>query len=120
MPAVRDMVGRRILVVEDEFLLAYALVDMLEDRGAEVLGPTMSVDQALGLIEGTTRLDGALLDINLHGEISFAVADALAERGIPFTFATGYDESVIPARFADVPCHQKPLDPHRVLADLIR
>jgi CheY-like chemotaxis protein len=114
------MAGRRILVVEDEFLLACALADLLEDRGAEVIGPTTSVEQALGLIEDAERLDGALLDINLHGEISFAVADVLSSRGVPFAFTTGYDGSVIPHRFAQVPCHQKPFDAKRVVNDLLR
>ena len=118
MSAVQTIAGRRILVVEDEFLLASALADMLENRGAEVIGPTTSV-QAIELIERTDRLDGALLDVNLRGEISFAVADALAGRGVPFAFTTGYDASEIPPRFAHVPCHQKPFDARRVVKELV-
>lgn len=85
-----------------------------------MLGPTTSVEQALGLIEQTDRLDGALLDINLRGEISYDVADALTSRHIPFAFTTGYDGSEIPSRFASVPCHQKPFDAQHVVADLLR
>jgi CheY-like chemotaxis protein len=84
--------GRRILCLEDEPIVAMTLEDMLIDLGAEVVGPVGSIPEALALAEGES-LDAALLDINIRGERSYAVAEALKARGIPMVFATGYGES---------------------------
>ncbi|MBC7985691.1 MAG: response regulator [Sphingomonadaceae bacterium] len=86
--------GKRILVVEDEPLIAMMVEDMLHDFGAIVIGPAASVAEALALIEEAV-LDAALLDVNLRGERSDAVADALEARGVPFALATGYGESAV-------------------------
>lgn len=100
--------GRRILVVEDTFLVAMSVEDMLLGFGCEVVGPAPNVPQAMALIEGQ-RIDGALLDVNLNGVMIFPVADALAERSIPFVLATGYDDkNVLEARFHDRPRLRKP------------
>jgi CheY-like chemotaxis protein len=103
--------GLRLLVVEDEFIIAIDLAQTLEDLGAEVVGPAGSVRDALDLVnrEGD-RLDGAVLDVNLRDRQVFPVADALAERGIPFAFATGYDAIVTPERHAAAPRCEKPVD----------
>jgi CheY-like chemotaxis protein len=86
-----NLEGRHILVVEDDYLVAQVLVDLLEDAGAEVIGPIGWIDEAIALIEdGSQKLDGAVLDINLHGKKSYPVADALAARSVGFVFATGY------------------------------
>jgi len=100
-----------ILVVEDEYLVAMDIAESLQELGYEVLGPAGSVDQALGLLnkEGD-RLTGALLDINIRNERVYPVADALAKRGIPFAFATGYDAGTIPDRHAEVPRCEKPVN----------
>ena len=92
------LAGRRLLVVEDEYFLAAELVEALSADGAKVIGPAASVDDALDLLDDTAQLDGAVLDLNLQGEMAFPVADALMERDIPFVFLTGYDQSVIPPR----------------------
>ena len=84
------MVGKRILLVEDEALLAMAFQDMLEDLGTFVLGPCQSVEHALELIKAVDELDGALLDVDLGGERSFEIARALDRRSIPYMFATGF------------------------------
>src|SRR4051794_18564375 len=90
--------GRRLLVVEDEYLIAASLARELEGRGAEVVGPAGSVRDALALVEAEgDRLDGAVLDINLRDERVYPVADALVARGVPFIFLTGYDARVIKA-----------------------
>jgi DNA-binding NtrC family response regulator len=81
--------GLRILVVEDEILVAMALGDFLADSGCTAAGPVSSVKQGMRLIE-QEAIDGAILDINLKGEMVFPLADALAERSIPFVYVTGY------------------------------
>jgi ActR/RegA family two-component response regulator len=102
--------GRRLLVIEDDYLIAAALERALEDRGAEVVGPAGSVEGALRLVEAEgDRLDGAVLDINLRDERVYPVADALAARGVPFVFLTGYDAQVIPDTYAGVPRSEKPV-----------
>ena len=96
------LTGRSILVAEDEYFLATDLNRELRRAGATVGGPVASVERAMALIESAPRIDGAILDINLGGEMAFPVADALRARGVPFVFATGYDQATIPPRFFDV------------------
>jgi CheY-like chemotaxis protein len=110
--------GRRILVVEDEYFLAEDLREELADCGAQVLGPVANIKDATSFIK-TGGVDAAVLDINLQGELIFSTADELRERGIPFAFATGYDRSSVPPRFADVPRLEKPLKA-RQLAELLQ
>ncbi len=102
--------GRVLLVVEDEYLIALELVDALERRGATVVGPVPDVPHALGLLAGTARLDGALLDIRLWDGLVYPVAEALRARAIPFVFVSGFEPEFIPERFRDVPLCTKPLD----------
>ena len=98
-------------MVEDDFAIASDMAQVLEDAGAEVVGPAGTVEDALELVESeAVTLDGAALDINLHGERVYPVADALAARGVPFVFATGYDAHVIPEAYAGVPRLEKPVD----------
>jgi CheY-like chemotaxis protein len=66
------------------------------------------VDAALDLLDDTNDLDGAVVDLNLQGEMAYPVADALRERQIPFVFSTGYDQSAIPPRYGDTPRCEKP------------
>ena len=84
-----ELSGMRILVVEDEPLLAMASADLLADSGCTVAGPALSLKQGMRLIE-QEAVDGAILDVNLRGEMVFPLADALAERSIPFVYVTGY------------------------------
>jgi CheY-like chemotaxis protein len=81
--------GKRILVIEDEFIVSAMAVEMIEALGASLAGSASSLAAALRIAE-TAQADVALLDVNLNGERSDAVADALAARGIPVVFATGY------------------------------
>jgi DNA-binding LytR/AlgR family response regulator len=84
-----DLAGLRILIVEDEFLLAMELETLLQQRGCMVLGPVSSVGQALTVLDGE-QPDVALLDVNLKGERATPVAAALHARGVPFILITGY------------------------------
>lgn len=102
--------GMRLLLVEDEFVLALGLVDVLGDLGAIVLGPVATVEDALALVERVPEMDGAVLDVNLGQEVVYPVADALRARGIPFVFATANARANLPERFEHVAICQKPFE----------
>jgi CheY-like chemotaxis protein len=106
-----DLSGWRILVVEDEYLIAMDLADRLADLGAEVIGPAGSLAEALAIVaaEGS-RIDGAVLDVNLRNERVYPVADALVAHGVRFVFASGYDGGLTPPAYADMPRQVKPVD----------
>jgi CheY-like chemotaxis protein len=90
--AGKSLNGVRILVVEDNFLAAEVVRDLLESSGCAVVGPVGRIADALRLAE-----HGAILDVNLNGERCFPIALALRQRGVPFVFLTGYDdEAIIP------------------------
>jgi DNA-binding response OmpR family regulator len=95
----------RVLVVEDEAMIAMLVEDMVNDFGSEVVGPAASIEQALSLAH-PAELHAAILDINLG--VIFPVAEVLRERGIPVIFATGYDARGPPACFRDCSVLQKP------------
>ena len=100
----------RILVVEDDFLLADTLARLLEDHGVVVVGPVAGLEEAMKLAT-VERLDGAILDIRLgRGSDTFRVAHTLAQRAVPFIFMTAYDDSILPAALAGRPLLRKPLD----------
>jgi DNA-binding response OmpR family regulator len=112
--------GMRVLVVEDEHLVALALADDLEAAGAVVVGPAASVEGALGLV-AESEIEAAVLDIGLQMEMVYPVADALTAKGIPFLFTSGFDAAVLPAQYAAVPTCDKPANPivlMRMLAEL--
>ena len=83
--------GKRILVVEDEALIAVMVEDMLMEMGSEIVGPAATIEEALRLARSET-LDGAVLDVNVRGERIDPVAEMLMARGVPTLFATGYGE----------------------------
>lgn len=99
---------RRVLVVEDEILVAMLVEDMVRDLGHEVVGPAMTLDVALQLAEEAS-VDCAILDVNLgEGTPSTPVAVILAARHIPFLFATGYGAAGANSTFATAPVLEKP------------
>ncbi len=110
--------NRRILVVEDDYLIADAMLRGLEREGAIVLGPAPSVKQALELLD-TAPVNGAVLDVNLGDEKAFPIADVLQARGIPFLFATGYNVGDLPQAYRHVPRCEKPLDVTAVARTLL-
>jgi CheY-like chemotaxis protein len=99
--------GRRILVVEDEPIVALDMSDIVEEFGGVVVGPVGQLAHALALAE-SEELAGALLDVNLGGESSFALADRLFADGVPIIFATGYGANTLPERFVNFPQLTKP------------
>ena len=111
--------GRRVLVAEDEYILAEDVCNELERVGALVLGPVPSVAEALELVAVEPAPEVAILDINLQGEMVYPVADALRTRGIPFIFATGYDAHAIPRAYKNVPRCEKPVEVREVTSKLV-
>jgi CheY-like chemotaxis protein len=106
--------GCKVLVVEDEFLLATSTRQALCEAGAEVLGPVAVEDQALSLI-ATVTPSCALLDVNLGKGARFGIADALRDLKVPFMFVTSYDDVMIPKRFNDIGRIRKPSGFHLVV-----
>ncbi|MEQ5788997.1 response regulator [Erythrobacter sp. NFXS35] len=110
--------GCRVLVVEDEFLLADELRGELEQAGAEVVGPIGHLAGAMALASAQSGIDAAVLDLNLGGDEVFPLADLLTARGVPLIFSTGYDPVSLPVRFADVQACVKPVSLSQVIAAL--
>ena len=99
--------GPRVLLVEDEIIVCWLLEEMIGELGYTVVGPAARISQALSIIE-SVAIDAAVLDLNLDGEPSYAIADALLERGIPFVFSTGYNKDSVREGYRSVPLLQKP------------
>jgi DNA-binding response OmpR family regulator len=101
--------GLRVLIVEDNLFVGIELMQSLSDLGCEPVGPAARIDQAMRLARDEA-LNGALLDVDLHGELTFAVAEELERRGVPVIFATGYDDGdeIFPVRFVRHPRLRKP------------
>jgi DNA-binding response OmpR family regulator len=109
----RVLDGHTVLVVEDEFLVAALLADVLEDAGARVLGPASGLPAALSLVDAG-GFDCAVLDWNLDGTCSDPIARALEQNGKPFVIATGYHQ--VPQEFAAHPLIGKPFDLARLVS----
>ena len=115
--AAGDLTGRRVLVVEDEPLLALDTQASLEAAGCIVVGPVATVARALAVV-ADEPIDAAVLDANLAGSRVDAVADALVARGVPFVFATGYGREALPPRHGEAPVLVKPFAPAHLVAAL--
>jgi len=105
--ATPGLAGRRVLVVEDESMVTMLLQDFLEDLGCEVAGIASRLKEALEKIDALT-FDVAILDVNLNGQQTLPVAQALLERGRAIVFATGYAATSVPPELRAVPILQKP------------
>ncbi len=109
----------RILVVEDDVLIAMELGERLADMGYEVLGPAHTLAEAEALLANGGRPDAALLDANLAGQSSVPLGAVLARRGVPLAFCTGYDKiKNLPPELANVPVLTKPLGDADLIAGL--
>ena len=108
-----DTVPKQILIVEDEFLVAMLLEDLLAELGHRVVACAAQVDAAMEFAE-QTNIDFAILDINLGGVKSFPVAEILRRRRIPFVFASGYGADGLTDQFRNVRTLQKPYDPREL------
>jgi DNA-binding response OmpR family regulator len=115
---VAGLAGRRILLVEDELLVAMMVEDVLHAEGCLIVGPFPRVEPALKAAR-EEPLDAGILDVNLAGERVDPIARALAERNIPFVFTTGYDPAMLPAEHADRPTLAKPFKPAQLIDKLL-
>lgn len=88
--------GKRILLIEDEPLLLMTVQDMMSDFGCQLAGSAMALSSGLQMARDLS-LDLAILDVNLNGELITPAAEVLAQRGVPFLFATGYDAHIVPS-----------------------
>jgi DNA-binding NtrC family response regulator len=112
--------GRRVLIVEDEMLVAMELESLLEEQGCAVVGPAPTVDRALALLD-RERPDAAILDVNLDGQTAVPVAAALNAQGIPFLLATGYGNAqASQPELKDAPRVDKPVSHDRLVRTLAR
>jgi CheY-like chemotaxis protein len=118
MTPPRSLEGKRVLVVEDEALIAMLTCDYLEELGCSITGPFANVEKALAAIEAEA-VDLAVLDINLgNGRTSFPVAKALSERSTPFMFVTGYGIGGASEEFPDARVLAKPFSDAQLAKEL--
>ena len=106
--------GRRVLIVEDESLVAMLLETILEDLGCVPVGPVSTVDEGIEKARDAETLDVALLDVNVAGREVFPVAEILAARGVPVVFSTGYGEAGLPEKWRGARALQKPFSEQAV------
>ncbi len=108
----------RILLVEDEVLIAMYIAEALELQGFEVIGPYPTVARALSALQNPQCCDAAILDAHLRDESATPVATALAANGTPYVVATGYNRSQLPEILASVPILAKPVDVDELVTQL--
>jgi CheY-like chemotaxis protein len=103
----RELSNLKVLVVEDEMMIAMLIEDMLDEFGCTLVGPATNVPRALELI-GKEQVEVAVLDLNLDGTDTYAIADALHQKNVPFVFATGYGTTGLRQEYGNRPVLQKP------------
>jgi len=119
----RTLEGVNVLIVEDDFIVAYDMQTLLEEQGATVLGPSASLEEARNTIAANMgSIDVAVLDVNLGGQFVFPIAAQLRREGIPLMFATAYadDERLFPEELKDAPRLAKPVLPNALIGHLKR
>ncbi|MGL4967782.1 MAG: response regulator [Inquilinus sp.] len=109
--------GRRVLVVEDEALIAFEIEDTLERLGCVVVGPLAALDDAV-LAARTEALDAAILDVTIRGGLVFPVAEELLSRKIPFAFASGYGDWALPESMQNMARLTKPFGTEELEAQI--
>jgi CheY-like chemotaxis protein len=111
--------GKRALVVEDEAMVTMMLGDMLNEMGCTVAGTAAKLEEALAMAR-SLAMDFAILDLNLDGQLTYPVADALAERGVPVIFSTGYSANALPKRYGAIPSLRKPFQTRELERAVVR
>ena len=109
------LIRRRILIVEDDWVVAEETARTLSRLGAVVVGPAATLAEAMALVSSSKTLHGAILDINLRGERVYPLVDVLKGKGVFQVFLTGYDGEAIPVPYRTVPRLQKPVAPSRLV-----
>lgn len=112
-----DFQGRRVLIAEDDYFVATELANEFRAANAQVLGPCASLAEATRLAQSSQM---AVLDVDLKGQMVFPLADQMMRDGVPFVFYTGYDQPLLPSRFADIVCINKPTAPLATVRILAR
>ena len=113
-----DLAGLRILVVEDDMLIAIHVEESLRELGCVVVGPIGKLDDAMRLAK-SADFDAAILDVNVRGGHVYPVAERLRARGIPFALASGYGDWALPAEFRDQPRLTKPFTTRELEAQVV-
>ncbi|HEX6143671.1 MAG TPA: hypothetical protein VFZ01_13200 [Geminicoccaceae bacterium] len=108
----------RILIAEDMIIEALAVEEAVREIGAAPVGPVARADEVVEVTR-RERVDAAVLDVNLGGDLVFGAADELVRRGVPVLFVTGYDRSRFPDRFRQAPWLSKPYVPEKLEAMLL-
>ncbi|KKB76480.1 hypothetical protein VW35_16915 [Devosia soli] len=111
--------GRRIMVVEDDYLVVTDLIERLQAMGADVIGPVPNLEKAFERLDRLPDIAGAVLDLNVAGQMVFPLADELRRRSVPFIFSTGYDDDSIPAQYAQVLRFAKPASERQIASALL-
>jgi DNA-binding response OmpR family regulator len=114
-----DLTGRAIFLAEDEHIVAKSLARLLRSWGATIIGPAATLDAGLILARSTARIDAAIVDINLRGEMAFPLADTLLARQALLIFTTGYDSMTIPVPYRSARILQKPYTPDEITTVLL-
>jgi len=115
----RDLHGKRILIVEDEYLIARQVRRAIEASGGTVAGVVGTVADALRIVDADPAIDAAVLDVNLGGERITPVAQRLADTGVPFLFSSGYEQAEFVSAFGHAPHLRKPTTAPQLIAGLI-
>jgi len=114
-----ELLNRKVLVVEDEMMIAMLIEDMLDEFGCKLIGPATNVPSALELI-GKEQVEVAVLDLNLDGQDTYAIADVLRQKKVPFIFATGYGSTGLRKEYGNRPVLQKPFQARDLEAALVQ
>lgn len=117
-PRPQLLAGKEVLIVEDRYLIATEIADEVHRLGGSVVGPARNLAEAADLA-ASSEIRLALLDVNLDGEMVFPLAEALADRGVPMIFLTGYDTDVLPPSWRDCPVLAKPFDVRQLCRELV-
>jgi CheY-like chemotaxis protein len=120
MPRANIFGGRRILIVEDDWLIVAELVQELEASGAHVIGPIPNLPQALKKLDEMPDIAAAILDVNLYGQMVFPLADELRRRNIPFVFATAYESGEFPEAYRQITLVRKGAGVDEIAVHLLR